>query len=307
MVNGWQHLSGSVDDIFFFIAGVCVTLLVGVTGVMLSFVVRYSRKRNPYPEDIPGSLSLEIIWTVIPTILVLVMFWVGWKGFQYMRTVPPNAMLVKVTGRMWTWSFEYENGKQSSVLNVPANTPVKLAITSADVLHSLFIPAFRIKEDAVPGMETHLWFLPDEVGSFDLFCTEYCGAGHSDMTTKVVVMTRAGFDAWYRVEKTAPTTGARKTPDGALLVKEKGCLACHSLDGTGKVGPTLKGIYNRKETVVTAGREREIIVDEAYLRRSILEPQADIVKGFPPIMPSQKGLLKDHEIEKIINYLKELK
>lgn len=140
-------------------------LLVGVTGVMLYFVVRYSRKRNPDPEDITENLLLEIIWTVIPTLLVLVIFWVGWKGFQYMRTVPPDAMLVKVTARMWSWSFQYENGKLSSVLNIPVRRPVKLAITSADMLHSLFIPAFHVKEDAVPGMETHLWFLPDEVST----------------------------------------------------------------------------------------------------------------------------------------------
>jgi cytochrome c oxidase subunit 2 len=306
MVNGWQHLSGSVDDIFFFIVGICVTLLTGVTGVMLYFVVRYSRKRNPDPEDVKDNLLLEIIWTVIPTLLVLVMFWVGWKGFQYMRTAPPDAMLVKVTGRMWTWSFEYENGKQSTILNVPVRRPVKLAITSADVLHSLFIPAYRIKEDAVPGRETRLWFLPDEVGSYDLFCTEYCGVGHSTMITKVAVMTQKDFDAWYKSEAPALPAGAKKLIDGAALIKEKGCAACHSLDGTAKVGPTLKGVYGRKETVVTEGKEREITADETYLRRSLLEPQADVVKGFPPIMPSQKGALKDTEIDAIILYLKDL-
>lgn len=307
MVNGWQHLSGSVDDIFFFIVGICVVLLIGVTGAMLYFVVRYSRKRNPDPEDVKDNLLLEIIWTVIPTFLVLVMFWVGWKGFQYMRTAPPDAMLVKVTGRMWTWSFEYENGKQSTVLNVPVRRPIKLAITSADVLHSFFIPAYRVKEDAVPGRETRLWFLPDEVGTYDVFCTEYCGAGHSGMITKVAVMTQKDFYGWYKGEAPATAAGAKKLPDGSALMREKGCVACHSLDGTAKAGPTLKGVLGRKVIVVTAGKERAITVDEAYLRRSLLDPQADVVKGFPPIMPSQKDVLKDDEIDAIILHLKGLR
>ena len=303
MINGWQNLSGSVDNVFYFIMSIGVALLLGVTGTMLYFVYRYGRKRNTNPEDIKDNLPLEVIWTVIPTLLVLAMFWVGWKGFQYMRTVPPDAMLVKVTASMWSWSFQYENGRQSATLNLPLGRPIKLSITSVDVLHSLSIPAFRVKEDAVPGRETYLWFLPDEAGTYDLFCTEYCGTGHSAMTTKVEIMPEKEFESWY-TEKAAAEGRAKKLPVGAKLVREKGCVACHSLDGTAKVGPTLQGIYSRKETVVTAGKEHEIVVNEDYIKRSLLEPQADIVKGFPPVMPSQKGLLKDDEIDAIIEYLK---
>jgi cytochrome c oxidase subunit 2 len=305
MVNGWQNLSGSVDNVFYFITGISLALLVGVTGTMLTFVYRYSRKRNPNPEDVKDNVPLEIIWTVIPTLLVLAMFWVGWKGFQYMRTVPPDAMLVKVTARMWSWSFKYENGRQSTTLNLPLGRPVKLSITSVDMLHSLSIPAFRVKEDAVPGRETYLWFLPDETGTYDLFCTEYCGTGHSDMTTKVEVMPVSDFESWY-IGNTGTESTAKKFPDGARLVQEKGCTACHSLDGTAKVGPTLKGIYGRKTIVLTSGKEHELTVNEEYIRRSLLEPQSDIVKGFPPIMPSQKGLLKEDELDAIILYLKNL-
>ena len=304
MVNGWQHLSGSVDSIFFFIMAICITLLVGVTGVMLYFVVRYSRKRNPNPEDIADNLLLEIFWTVVPTLLVLVIFWVGWKGFQYMRTVPPDAMLVKVTGKMWTWSFEYENGKQSSVLNVPLQRPVKLAITSADVVHSLFIPAFRIKEDAVPGRETYLWFLPDEIGTYDLFCTEYCGAGHSGMITKVAVLSLKDFEQWYETSE-KPAGSTLHVPEGAELIQEKGCIACHSLDGSAKIGPTFKGLFNRKEIVMTSGKERTITVDEVYIIRSIKNPAADIVKGFPPIMLAIP--MTDDEMRAIADYIKTLK
>lgn len=253
---------------------------------------------------------------MIPTILVLIIFFVGWKGFQYMRTVPPDAMPVKVLARQWSWLFTYENGKQDSVLRVPLRKPIKLLITSADVLHSLYIPAYRIKEDCVPGMDTHLWFLPDEVGSYDLFCTEYCGVGHSAMITKVEVMTEKDFDNWYRGENEAQAKSVEAksssktgTPGrkGAELIQVKGCTACHSTDGTPKIGPTFKDILGKKETVIRDGKEREIVVDEAFIKQTLLQPELDRVKGFPPIMPSQKGLLTDKEIDEIIEYIKTLK
>ncbi|OGW27058.1 MAG: cytochrome c oxidase subunit II [Nitrospirae bacterium GWC2_57_13] len=318
MVTGWPTLWNTVDNVFLFIIAISLVLLLGITATMIYFVVRYSRKRNPHAENIEGNTMLEIVWTIIPTILVLAIFYAGWKGFLYMRTVPDDAMPVKVSARMWSWSFEYENGRKSGTLKVPAGRPVKLIITSEDVLHGLFIPAFRVKEDAVPGMETYLWFLPHEPGSYDLFCTEYCGVGHSAMITKVEVMPEKAFAAWYEVKqpqkrsegtsKHAPTAQKEKNYGvGARLAQVKGCLLCHSLDGTAKVGPTFKGIAGRKTVVVTSGKDREIIVDEVYLVRSLLEPQADVVKGFPPIMPSQKGILSDAEIKTIIEYLKSLK
>ncbi len=305
MTMGWQHLWGSVDAVFLFIMGISVVLLVGVTGVMIYFVFRFKSTRHPVAEEIRESVTLEITWIVVPTLLVLAMFFAGWKGFQYMRTVPDNAMLVKVTAAMWAWSFQYENGKRSGILYVPAGRPVKLVITSTDVLHSLSIPAFRIKEDAVPGRETYLWFMPDEAGSYDLFCTEYCGTGHSSMLTKVEVMPADKFEAWYATDEGAIRS---KVPvDGAKLFREKGCDACHSLDGTAKVGPTLKGLFNRREFVITNGKEREFVVNDDYVRRSLTEPLADIVKGFPPIMPSQKGLMTDQEIDAVVEYLKQQK
>ena len=310
MVHGWPTLSGSVDNIFFFIMGISVTLLVGVTGVMIYFVVRYSRRRNVHPENIEGNLTLEILWTVIPTLLVLAIFYVGWKGFVYMRTVPSDAMLVKVTARMWSWHFDYENGASSEVLKVPVGKPVKLSITSVDVLHSLFIPAFRVKEDAVPGRETYLWFQPDQEGTYDLFCTEYCGMGHSSMITKVEVMPAAAFDAWYREGvKTAGTAakGPSPAPSGAKLVQEKGCLGCHSIDGSPKIGPTFKGLFGKSEAVIRGGKEAVAVADEAFIHHKLLAPEEARIKGFPPIMPSQKGLLTDAEIAAIIEYLKTLK
>ncbi len=305
MVHGWTNLYASVDDIFLVIVAVSLVLLIGVTAAMVWFAVRYNRKRHPRAENIEGNLTLEIVWTVIPTLLVLAIFWVGWKGFVYQRTVPADAMLVKVTARMWSWQFAYENGRTDSVLRLPAGRAVKLSITSADVLHSLFIPAFRVKEDCVPAMETYLWFRPEQEGSYDLFCSEYCGAAHSSMITTVEVLPEAEFQAWYRGGEAR--AAAVKGPDGAALFQEKGCGACHSTDGSPRIGPTLKGIAGRSVMVMTGGKERTVVSDDAYLRSSLLEPQADVVKGFPPIMPSQKGQMTDREIAALVEYLKTLK
>jgi cytochrome c oxidase subunit 2 len=320
MVTGWPNLSNPADDTFFFILGISVTFLVVNTAIMIYFVMRYSRRRNPHAEDVKENLTLEIIWTVVPTILVLAIFFVGWKGFQYMRTVPPDAMPVKVTARQWSWTFTYENGKEDNVLRVPVRKPIKLLITSADVLHSLFIPAYRIKEDCVPGMETHLWFLPDQLGSYDLFCTEYCGVGHSNMITKVEVMPQKDFDAWYTGETKAAEAEEKKpvarehakkaapaSAEGAKLIEIKGCVACHTTDGTPKIGPTFKGVFGKKEIVIRDGKEREITVDEAFIKQTLLHPEIDRVKGFPPLMPSQQGQLTDAEINAIIEYIKSLK
>ena len=315
MITGWTHLANPADSAFFFVIGISVTLLLLITGVMIYFVIRYSRARHPIAEEIKDNIPLEVLWTVIPTILVLAIFWVGWKGFVYMRTAPPDAMPVKVIARQWSWAFIYPNGKEDSVLRVPVRKPINLLITSTDVVHSLFIPAYRIKEDCVPGMETHLWFLPDELGSYDLFCAEYCGVGHSAMVTKVEVMTEKDFDAWYQGEKKQTTVTPKEKavkkkgpvgPDLSKLIEVKGCIACHSLDGTAKIGPTFKGVFGKKETVLRNGKEVEIVVDEAFIKQTLLEPEKERVKGFPPIMPSQKGLVTDKEIDEIIHYLKTL-
>src|SRR5208282_4384806 len=171
---------------------------------------------------------------------------------------------------------------------------------SANLIHSLYIPAFRIKEDAVPGLKTHLWFKADEVGSFDIFCTEYCGTGHSHMLSKVVVMADNEFDKWYA---SAEAAGAKER--GMNLLQVKGCLGCHTTDGTKKIGPSFKGLFGMKETVITDGKEHEIIVDEAFIRKAVLQPGADLVKGYPKIMPQLP--VTPEELDAIVAALKELK
>ena len=184
MNSGASNFVEQVDLAFYIIIGISLILLIGITAVMIYFVIRYSKKRNPVATQIEGNNKLELIWTVIPTILVLLMFYYGWVGYQPMRDVPDDAMEVKAIGRMWSWTFEYDNGIKSDKLIVPHNKPVKLNLVSTDVVHSLYIPAFRIKEDVTPGINNYMWFKAQELGSYDVFCAQYCGTRHAYMITK---------------------------------------------------------------------------------------------------------------------------
>jgi cytochrome c oxidase subunit 2 len=275
-----------IDIAFFRILAIEVILLIAVTSAMVFFVLKYRRKKNAVPENIEGSALLEITWTIIPTLLVLIIFYIGWTGFSSVRETPPKAMVIKVIARQWVWHFSYDNGKQSDILRIPVNHPVKLRLSSEDVIHGFYIPAFRIKEDCVPNMGTYLSFTANMPGTYDIFCTEYCGHGHSAMVSKVEVMADRDFDAWY----TAVTYD---------------CLDCHTTDGKTMDGPTFKGLYGSKVTVTTQGKERTVLADENYLRRSIVDPKADIVKGYSDIMPLTP--VKPEELEAIVSYIRTLR
>jgi cytochrome c oxidase subunit 2 len=288
----------AVDPVFIFIFAICLALLAGITGVMLWFVIRYHRSRSPEPQSqADGNLWLEIVWTVLPTILVMAMFWYGWAGYLALRHVPAGALPVTATARMWSWSFSYANGKTSPRLYVPVGKPVVVDLVSQDVLHGFYLPAFRVKRDVVPGMKNHAWFVASKAGSYDLFCSQYCGTGHSGMITTVEALPETEFAVWL-------ATGERNESTDRGLLERHGCLGCHSLDGTVKVGPTFQGLWGRQVTVLTGGKERVIIVDEEYLRRSIREPNADVVKGYPPVMPVSPSLGKE-ELEEMVEFLKE--
>lgn len=300
-------LSGEVvDQIFFSILAVTVFLLGLITFLMVYFVIRYRKKRNPEAVDVDENVWLEITWTVIPTLIVLAMFYYGLTGFNFLRKAPADAMKVRVTARQWSWLFEYENGLKDLELKVPVGKPVKLSLTSQDVIHGFYIPAFRIKQDVVPGMTNSLWFQATEVGSFDIVCTQYCGLQHANMASKLIVLPVEEFNQWYQKRK-EETGAARGKSRGAQIFQEKGCMACHSLDGSPRLGPTVKDLFGKTVIVTADGQERKVVADEAYIRKSLLEPNADVVKGFPPVMPSQKGQFTDQEMEDLILYLKEVK
>jgi cytochrome c oxidase subunit 2 len=288
----------AVDPVFKFIIGACLILLLGITITMVAFAVRYRRSRAPEPtSQASGNIWLEIVWIVLPSVLVLAMFYYGWAGYLSLRSVPRDALPVTATARQWSWSFTYANGKNSAKLYVPVGKPVLVNLVSLDVLHGFYLPAFRVKHDVVPGMKNYAWFVASKPGSYDLFCSVYCGLGHSGMITTVEALPPADFAAWLE-------QGGGVEHAGKELLEKHGCLGCHSLDGTPKAGPTFKGIWGRPVTVLSGGKEHTLTVDEAYLRRSILEPNADVVNGFQPVMPSFAGLLKDSEISAIINFLR---
>lgn len=191
-----------VDLAFWYILGISIVLLFGITVVMVYFVVRFRRSRNPISADIRDNYKLEIIWTIIPTLIALSMFYVGWHSYMGLRTVPEDAMNIDVSAQMFSWIFIYENDKEvENELVVPVGRAIKLNITSVDVLHSFYLPAFRIKVDAVKGMKTYAWFLADEVGEYDIQCTEYCGTKHSAMVAKLKIVPQKEFDDWLAKEE----------------------------------------------------------------------------------------------------------
>jgi cytochrome c oxidase subunit II len=309
MFSGASNFTNDVDKTFLIIFYVAVFFLVGITATMIYFVFRYNKKRSPKSEHIEGNLTIEIVWTIIPLILVSIMFVYGWTNWKTMKSPPKNAFAITSTARMWSWSFSYPNGKITDTLFVPINKPVIINVTSADVIHSLYIPAFRIKQDAVPGNKNFLWFIAEKPGTYNIFCAEYCGLRHAYMTSGVVVMQQKAFDKWYKdtTAVVAVSTG-KKTLPGMSLIRQNGCVACHSVDGTKIVGPSFKGIYGEKTIVLVNGAEQQVTVDDNYIHESVLEPNAKVVKGFPQgQMQSYKGILTEDQIKQIAEYIKSLK
>lgn len=314
-MNWFSTSTEAVNTAFYVMLAVSVAMLVLVTALMVIFAIKYHRKRHPKAEQVEGNTLLEIAWTVIPTLLALGMFYIGWVGYKVMREVPEGALQVSATGRMWSWEFQYENGKSSSELYVPQGTPVRVNLKSADVLHSFYIPVYRVKQDVVPGLDTYTWFQPVDTGRFDIFCAEYCGQRHAYMMSKVVVVQEEEFLAWLETDVAPAAVSAgeadvgedlarRLREAGERLSRIKGCSACHSTDGTRLVGPSYKGVFGSKVKVRTGGEDREVLADEGYFKRSIVEPHADIVDGYEAVMPVVE--LTEEEIRAIVEYLKTL-
>lgn len=302
-MNGASNFVEGVDWVFKLLFGISFFFLILITGTMIYFVVRYNRKRHPKAVQVKDNIALEVTWITIPIIIVVFLFYYGFAAFQPMIWVPKNAMQVKVIGRMWQYSFEYEGSKIATELVLPLNTPVKLNLHSEDVIHGFSIPAFRVKEDVVPGKNNYLWFTPQVLGEYQIFCTAYCGVRHSYMGTKVRVVMPKDFTAWVKALKVASAD-----PEGLVILKKNACIGCHSLDGSKLVSVTFKGLYGKTETVITNGNQRTLKVDDEYIRSSIFDPDKDIVTGYTKgVMKPYKGIVKDEDVKKIIEYLKTLK
>jgi cytochrome c oxidase subunit II len=296
-------LAPHMDDLFYAIFYICLFFLVLVTAVLLIFIWKYRARPGHDVEASPHhNFALEVTWSVLPLFLVIVIFWIGYKGYLDLITPPPNAMEVAVTGTQWKWFFTYPDGMVAPELHAPAATPVVLTMTSEDVLHAMFIPDFRIKQDVVPGRYTKVWFEAPQPGEHDLYCAEYCGTSHSDMITKAIIHEPGGFEKWQAAERER----YEQMPPvelGRITYESMGCKQCHTIDGTASTGPTLKGVFGHDVKLADGST---VLADENYIRESVLEPQAKVVAGFDPVMPTFKGKLSDKRITGIIEYLKTL-
>ena len=290
-----------VDALYFFLIAITVFFSVLIAGLIVYYAVRY-RRRSPESvgESVHGAMALEITWTVIPFVIVMVVF--VWSASVYFAIArPPNETLnIYVVGKQWMWKFQHLDGKREiNELHVPVGRAVKLIMTSEDVIHDVYIPAFRIKQDVLPGRYTTEWFQATKPGRYHLFCAEYCGTRHSGMTGEVIVMEPAEYQNWL-------SGGA---PEGSLadagqkLFTDLSCNTCHRPDAQGR-GPVLTGLFGK--TVQLQGGQT-VVADEAYIRESVVNPAAKVVDGYQPIMPTFQGLVSEEGLLQLIEYLKTLK
>lgn len=287
---------------FIFITSTIFFVLVGAA--ILYFIVKYRRRQEgELTSGVDHNLKMEILWTAIPTVIILFVFLWGFQGYLRMHVAPGDAIEVKTTGQKWFWTFDYKEGANSvNELVVPVGRPVKLLMSSQDVIHSFFVPVFRMKMDVLPNRYTTTWFEATHVGTYDLLCTEFCGKGHSEMIGKVRVLPETEFNAWLE-SSSGMREGQTLESYGAELYKSKACFTCHSVDGSKIVGPSFKGKFGTME-IMRDGQQ--VQVDENYIRESILNPQAKVVAGYDPVMPTYQGILKDQQIDALIAYIKSL-
>jgi cytochrome c oxidase subunit 2 len=295
-----------VDAVFLFITAVSLFFFILVEGLLIYFAIRYRRKKGSEAlasSDVKSHLVLEIVWVLIPSIVVLAFFAYGYVVYRDITTPAPGSSDINLIASQFLFEFKYPDGRtEVNELHVPAGKPVKLIMTSQDVLHGFFVPEFRLKQDIIPGQYTYMYLQPDKEGTYDIFCTEYCGVGHSTMRARLIVMSPAEHAKWAEAGKAAGA--AQSLPDkGKELLANSGCLGCHSTDGTAKVGPTFKGLYGR-ETRLEG--DRKVEADEEYIRESVYDPGAKVVRGFPNVMPTFKGRLSGDDVAAIIAYLKTL-
>ena len=297
--------AGQVDRLYLFLIWLTIFFFVLISGLLAYFVFKYRRRTaDDVTPNITHHNGLEAAWTLLPLAIVMVIFFWGFHSYMEAQVSPADAMEIQVTAKKWVWTFEYPNGMRTlNELHVPLGKPVKLIMTSEDVIHSFYVPTFRIKQDVVPNTYTQLWFQPTEPGMHRLLCAEYCGKGHSDMGGKIFVDDEKKYKDWLEnggdAGKNMPLAQF-----GALLYESRGCQTCHSLDGSRGEGPSFKGVFGHG---VKLSDGKSVAVDENYIRESILQPQAKIVAGFEPIMPTFQGMLREREISALVEFIKEQK
>jgi len=293
-------IAKSVDQLYLFLTAVTLFFTALIFSVIFYFMIKY-RRRSPdeRPRAIEGSFPLEVLWTVIPTLIVALIF--VWGSTLYFRNAEPpkGAMEIFVTGKQWMWKVEHPEGQREiNELHVPIGRPVKLTMTSEDVIHDFFVPAFRVKKDVLPGRYTTLWFEATKVGTFHLFCAQYCGAFHAGMIGSIIVQEPDEYERWLA----GGAPGESMEQSGAKVFQANGCPTCHLADGTG-IGPSLLGLYGNPVKLTTG---ETVTADDAYIRESIVLPKAKVVLGYTPIMPTFQGRMTEEQISNVIAYIRAL-
>jgi cytochrome c oxidase subunit 2 len=292
--------AANVDALYIFIVATSTFFALAVTIAVVAFGIIYRRKHDgEVGARIEGNLPLELLWSIIPTMIAMVMFGWGASAYFEMRTPPAEALQVYAVGKQWMWKFQHLEGQREiNELHVPVGRPVRVTITSEDVIHSLYFPSFRTKMDAIPGRYTQLWFEATKTGTYHIFCTEYCGTNHSGMIGSVIVMEPAEYQAWLAGGTSEGTLAQR----GERLFTELACNTCHLDTGKGR-GPSLQNIVGKPAELADG---TTVTVDEGYLRESIINSQAKIVRGYQPLMPAFQGLVSEDNLVALVEYIKTL-
>lgn len=308
-----------VDFLHYFVVGTTMLMSAGVGLAALFMFFRYRRRvENQTTEYVVPNLTTEFLFVSVPLVFFLAWFAIGFRDFTWYTTPPKDSMDVYVMGKQWMWKFSYPEGPNGvNVLHVPANRPVRLLMTSRDVIHSFYVPSFRIKMDALPGRYTQAWFEATKPGTYQVLCTEYCGLSHSKMLAEVVVLSPEDYENWVKEQRRGrlqdrqdaladtslvPPT-ARMAEQGQKLAGTQGCLKCHSVDGSRHIGPTFLGMFDRNQRLEDG---QNIRVDEAYITQSMMDPGAHIVAGYQNVMPTYQGKLQGPESAAIVEYIKSL-
>jgi len=295
-----SSIAGDVDQLYYLLSAITIFFSVLIFSIIFYFMVKYRRRsEDEIPPETHTSMALELTWTIIPSLICVVLF--VWASALYVRESrpPANATEIFVIGKQWMWHLQHPEGpREINELHVPVNVPVKITMTSQDVIHDFYVPAFRVKKDALPGRYTSLWFDPTEIGTYHLFCAQYCGTDHGEMIGWVYVMSAKDYAAWL--------AGGEKTESmaqqGERLFTQYGCIECHVAGGGGRA-PSLAGLYGQPEKLAS-GETR--VVDEALIRQAILVPNSVHVPNYQPIMPTYQGQLNEEQILDLIAYVKSL-